>query len=60
MTDLLSREEAAQRLGVSVKTIDRLRKAGRLRSHHIGARVLITVRSVESLLASTREKGRAA
>ena len=60
MTDLLSREEAAQRLAVSVKTIDRLRKAGRLRAHHIGARVLITARSVESLLAHTMEKGRAA
>ena len=43
----LSREEAAKRLNVSVRTVDRAIARGELKSRRLGARVLVPVAEIE-------------
>jgi hypothetical protein len=53
-TELLSREEAAARLGLQVVTLDKWRsnKKYRLAYVKVGGRVKYTARSIEEFLAS--------
>jgi excisionase family DNA binding protein len=62
MTDkLLSLEEAAQRLGVSVWTVYRLTGRGRLASVRLGRRRLVSPQDLEDFIHAARcpEDGRA-
>ena len=47
-TTFLDREEAARTLRVSVTTIDRLIKAGKLRAAKIGRRVVVSHQAIEA------------
>jgi excisionase family DNA binding protein len=48
---LIAREEAAARLRVHLRTVDRAAKRGELRSVHVGRRSMIAADSVEALIA---------
>lgn len=48
----LSREEAAQALTISTRTLDRLIRAGRLAIVKVGARVLVPTSEVDRFLGS--------
>lgn len=48
--ELLTRQEAAELLRVNVKTVDRLRAAGRMRVVKLGKRVLIDRAELERLV----------
>ena len=52
MTELLTLREVADRLRVSVRTVQRLVASGQIRPIHIGRRTLITEREVETYLAA--------
>jgi excisionase family DNA binding protein len=45
----VSREEAAELLGVSVSTIDRLRAVGIIETHHVGSRVMVARTSLTAI-----------
>ena len=49
---LLTKKEAAQELKRSPATIDRLRKAGKLRSKKIGGEVFFTVEEIARFIAA--------
>lgn len=51
---LLSKSEAAYRLGVSEKTIDRLVNAGKIAIERVGGRAKFTVEEIERYLQSSR------
>jgi len=51
LSPLLTREEAAQKLNLSLVTIDRLRRQGELDAVKLGRAVRIPVASVEAFLA---------
>ena len=54
---LLTREEAAERLRVTIRTIDRWRMAGRIRDVPVGdARVMISEHSIELFLQDSSER----
>lgn len=57
MDNLLSVEQAAQRLGVSFWTVYRLARSGRLASIRLGRRRLFTERDLEELIRETRGGG---
>lgn len=48
----LSKRDAAERIGVSESTVNRLVAAGQLRAVRIGSRVLIPTSEIDRLLAS--------
>lgn len=48
-----SRYEAADALGIGVKTLDRWIRAGRIRSVKVSSRVFIPATSLEALLEGT-------
>lgn len=52
MTELLTLQETAARLRVSVRTIQRLIAAGHLRPTKIGRRTLVAEREIETYLAA--------
>ena len=52
MTELLTLTEAAARLRVSVRTVQRLIAAGEIRPTHIGRRTLISEKEVEAYLSA--------
>ncbi len=54
MDNLLSVEQAAQRLGVSAWTVYRLARAGRLASICLGRRRLFAAEDLEELIRKTR------
>lgn len=54
---LISQEEAAHRLGISRTTVWRLLRNGDLDAVPIGARTLITYRSVEDFISRLRRVG---
>jgi excisionase family DNA binding protein len=47
MTTMLTKREAADRLRVSVRTLDRLRSVGAIRTVKVGAAVRITEAEIE-------------
>ena len=49
---LLNKKETADEIGVSVATIDRLRKSGQLRSKKIGGGIFFTINEIASFLES--------
>ena len=51
MEKMLKRDEAAEALSLSVKTLDRLIKAGLLQAIRMGRRVAVPVSSVERYVA---------
>lgn len=58
--DILTRQEAADRLGVSLRTIDRMRAAGEVAVVTIRRRVFIPMAEVRRIVASaTRNTSRA-
>ena len=51
-SDLLSRDEAAERLKISLRTVRRYGKAGLLEERRVGPRLIrVTAESVERLLS---------
>jgi excisionase family DNA binding protein len=52
MTQLLTLNEVAAVLRVSVRTVQRLIASGQIRPTHIGRRTLVTDREVESYLSA--------
>ena len=52
MTRLLTLQEAAEVLRVSVRTVQRLISSGQIRPVHIGRRTLITEKEVEAYLSA--------
>jgi len=50
--DYVSRERAAVILGMSVSTVDRLRKSGKLRSERIDHRIVIRRRWIDEMVAA--------
>ncbi len=55
---LVSETEAARLLGVSVRTIQKLLRAGGLSARHIGRRTLLPRAEVAAFAASDPRKGR--
>ena len=53
--NLTTRADVAKRLGVSAKTVDRLRQAGTLRSYHIRRSVRLDNDQVSAYILSTKE-----
>ena len=51
METMLKRDEAAEALSLSVKTLDRLIKDGRLQAVRIGRRVAVPTSSLEAYIA---------
>jgi DNA-binding Xre family transcriptional regulator len=49
---LLSKKEAANEIGVSEATIDRLRKSGQLKAKRIGGGVFFTINELVSFIES--------
>ena len=45
----MSKQEAAQRLGVSEATVLRMTKDGRLQGYHVAGKLRIKVESIEAL-----------
>ena len=56
---LLSREEAADRLNVSVRTLDTLRAAGEIRAVKVKRRVSFHPGALEAYIRRSAEEGRA-
>lgn len=54
---LLTRIDVAERLGVSMKTVDRMLRRGELRAIRLGAAVRIDPRDVEDLIREARSRG---
>lgn len=54
MSELRTLAEAAARLRVSRRTVERLIAAGRIRPIHIGRRTLVTDRELEAFVAASR------
>lgn len=50
--DLLTRDEAADRLRISVRGLDRLRAAEVIATHRVGGRRLIRASSIDEYLAA--------
>jgi excisionase family DNA binding protein len=48
---LVTRADAAQRLNVHLRTIDRAIKRGELRGVHVGRRALVAADSIDALIA---------
>lgn len=61
MTNLLDKKDVAQLMGISTRTIDRLRATGQLRAVKAGnskrSRVLFEFEQVEQFMRKHREKG---
>jgi len=53
-SDLLSREQAANRLGISTRNLDYLREAGRLPFIQIGRRVVFSPLDLERFIEARR------
>lgn len=53
-SDLLSREQAANRLGISMRNLDYLREAGRLPFIQIGRRVVFSPLDLERFIEARR------
>jgi len=47
---LLNKEETAKELGISIATIDRLRKSGQLKSKKIGGGIFFTINEIVAFL----------
>jgi excisionase family DNA binding protein len=58
MDNLISVEQAAQRLGVSFWTVYRLARSGRLASIRLGRRRLFQEQDLERLISATRQEGK--
>lgn len=43
---LLNKKEAAQELGISQASLDRLRKSGEIRSKRVGGKVMISLKEI--------------
>lgn len=56
MSKLLSVQEAAERLGVSLWTVYRLARDGRLASIRLGRRRLFAAEDLEELIQATRRE----
>lgn len=56
MTELLTLKEAAARLRVSVRTVQRLMASGQLRPVRIGRRTLLTDKECEAFLAAAHRR----
>jgi excisionase family DNA binding protein len=54
MTELLTLDEAADRLRISRRTVERLIAAGRIRTVNIGRRRFVTERELEAFVAASR------
>jgi excisionase family DNA binding protein len=54
---LLTRAEAAERLGLSTKSVDRLLQRGELRAIRLGAAVRIDPRDLDDLIRNARDRG---
>ena len=52
MVNVFSRKDTAKILGVSVETIDRLRKEGKLPYHKIGDRIVFTESDIAAFLSN--------
>lgn len=52
MTDLLTLDEVASWLRVSVRTVQRLIASGQIRPIHIGRRTLVTSKEVEAYVSA--------
>ena len=60
-SDLLSRDEAAERLKISLRTVRRYGKAGLLEERRVGPRLIrVTAESVERLLSGEGSAAEAA
>jgi excisionase family DNA binding protein len=57
MTQLLTLTEAAERLRISRRTLERLVRAGRIRVVPIGSRRLVTERELEAFVAAQQRRG---
>jgi len=57
---LYDRHEAAHRLRISVRTLDRHRQAGRIRAAQIGGRVLYSQQAIDEFIAVAEGRGTAA
>ncbi len=55
MENLLSVQQAAERLGVSFWTVYRMARSGRLASIRLGRRRLFSERDLEELIRATRD-----
>jgi excisionase family DNA binding protein len=55
MSTLLDKTAVAERLGISVRTVDRLRKTGQLRAIKVGNSVRFTEGSLENYLNGQTE-----
>jgi excisionase family DNA binding protein len=51
------RKDAAMKLGVSVATVDRQIKAGRLRAAHIGRRVVVSAQALDEFRRANESGG---
>jgi excisionase family DNA binding protein len=60
VSNLIGVEDAAQRLGISVWTVYRWARAGRLTSGRLGRRRLFDVEDLDRLVADSRVKGSSA
>lgn len=54
---LLTRAEAAERLGMSVKSVDRMLRRGDLPAIRFGTAVRIDPRDLEDLIRKARDRG---
>lgn len=60
MTELLTLDQVARRLQLSRRTVERLIREGRIRALHVGRRVRVTDRELETYIASLGRRGHAA
>ena len=56
MAELLTLKEAADRLRVSRRTVERLIASGRIRPTRIGRRTLVTERELEAYIAAASRR----
>jgi len=54
---LLTRKEAADKLSISVDTLDRIKAAGKIKSVNIGARVYFTPEAIQHFILSLVKEG---
>jgi excisionase family DNA binding protein len=57
MMKLIERSEVASLLGVSLRTVDRLRSSGELRAIRIRGSIRFAAQDVEAYVASKRQAG---
>lgn len=56
-TEVLTLDEAAERMRISRRTVERLIASGEVRPLRIGRRVLVTAREVEAYLSAAYRRG---